>query len=112
MPPHQTPINSLVGVFDFQEALITQQLAVLANYIYIYQFEVVVFVGTIMSSIGASSAGIYVMEKRVKEKNTKRMEEEKERRGENVGTSTSSVGIIRGNKKVHPGGGDQQVTHN
>ncbi|CAL0327939.1 unnamed protein product [Lupinus luteus] len=58
-----------------------------------------------MSSIGASSAQIFVMRERQKEK-MKKMEEERKRR-ENVGTEeikivSSSAG--RSNKKVHPGG--------
>lgn len=51
-----------------------------------------------MSSIGARSAEIYLMEKRQKEK-LKRMEEERVRRGEVSGEErkVTSVG-----KKVHP----------
>ncbi|KAK7281040.1 hypothetical protein RIF29_08686 [Crotalaria pallida] len=57
-----------------------------------------------MSSIGASSAQIFVMRERQKEK-MKRMEEEKGRRGdastEERKVASSSVGR---SKKVHPGG--------
>ncbi|KAK7305970.1 hypothetical protein VNO77_43884 [Canavalia gladiata] len=55
-----------------------------------------------MSSIGARSAEIYVMEKRQKEK-MKRMEEERVRRGE-VSVEERKVGSYSaGKNKVHPG---------
>ncbi|KAF7839740.1 hypothetical protein G2W53_008222 [Senna tora] len=64
-----------------------------------------------MSSIGASSARIYVMEKRVKEKNLKRELMEADGRGDrNDVVGNSSVGI-RGNK-VHPTVGGEQVRSN
>ncbi|KAF7839662.1 uncharacterized protein G2W53_008144 [Senna tora] len=59
-----------------------------------------------MSSIRASSARIYVMEKRVKEKNLNRELMEADGRGDqNDVVGSSSVGI-RGNK-VHTSGGEQ-----
>ncbi|KAG4920164.1 hypothetical protein JHK87_048760 [Glycine soja] len=61
-----------------------------------------------MSSIGARSAEIYVMEKRQKEK-LKRMEVERVRRGE-VSTEERKVASSSvGKNKVHPGS-EQGVT--
>ncbi|RDX63765.1 hypothetical protein CR513_57768, partial [Mucuna pruriens] len=62
-----------------------------------------------MSSIGALSAEIFVMEKRQKEK-MKTMEEERVQRGE-VSAEERKVAISSaGKKKVHPGS-EQGVTH-
>ncbi|KAF7839670.1 uncharacterized protein G2W53_008152 [Senna tora] len=59
-----------------------------------------------IASLGQSSARIYVMEKRVKEKNLKRELMEADGRGDrNDVVGSSSVGI-RGNK-VHTSGGEQ-----
>lgn len=57
-----------------------------------------------MSSIGASSAGVYVMQKRQKEKMEK-MEEERARRGEKTEDNKAPRGgsALGKGKKVHPG---------
>ena len=64
-----------------------------------------------MSSIGARSAEIYILEKRQKEK-MKRMEEERVRRGEVSGEErkVSSSGV--GKNKVHPGSEQGATTDN
>ncbi|RDX58167.1 hypothetical protein CR513_62537, partial [Mucuna pruriens] len=56
----------------------------------------------IMSSIGARSAEIYVMEKRQKEK-MKRIEEERVRRGEVSAEERKVASSSVGKNKVHPG---------
>ncbi|PON65265.1 hypothetical protein PanWU01x14_117820 [Parasponia andersonii] len=62
-----------------------------------------------MSSIGASCAGVYVMQKRQKEK-MERMEEERARRGESQDNKVAGSGRSGGgsntlgrSKKIHPG---------
>lgn len=61
-----------------------------------------------MSSIGARSAEIYVMEKRQKEK-LKRMEVERVRRGEVSTEERKEISSSVGKNKVHPGS-EQGVT--
>ncbi|RYR35048.1 hypothetical protein HN51_031055 [Arachis hypogaea] len=63
-----------------------------------------------MSSIGASSAHIFVMKKRQEEK-MKRMEEERERRGEVSGEERKAVASFSVGKsnQVHPGVEEQVV---
>ncbi|ESW35614.1 hypothetical protein PHAVU_001G249700 [Phaseolus vulgaris] len=55
-----------------------------------------------MSSIGARSAEIYIMEKRQKEK-MKRMEEERVRRGEVSSEERKVTSSSVGKNKIHPG---------
>ncbi|OAY35893.1 hypothetical protein MANES_12G139400v8 [Manihot esculenta] len=58
-----------------------------------------------MSSIGAAYAEVYLMGKLQKEK-LKKAEEERRRRNSSTGSEekkVSSSGLIRSNKKVHPG---------
>ncbi|KAL2332796.1 hypothetical protein Fmac_014009 [Flemingia macrophylla] len=62
-----------------------------------------------MSSIGARSAEIYVMEKRQKEK-MKRMEEERVQRGEVSAEERKVASSSVGKNKVHPGS-EQGVPH-
>ena len=64
-----------------------------------------------MSSIGASSAHVFVMKKRQEEK-MKRMEEEREKRGEvdGEGRKVASFSVGKSNQ-VHPGE-EQGVTPN
>ncbi|CAJ1856971.1 unnamed protein product [Sphenostylis stenocarpa] len=55
-----------------------------------------------MSSIGARSAEIYILEKRQKEK-MKRMEEERVGRGEVSAEGRKVTGSSVGKNKIHPG---------
>lgn len=65
-----------------------------------------------MSSIGASSAAIVVMEKRAKEKNMKRKEEERAKNGYKVGDSGTVGSRGNNNHKIHPGGDKLFTTNN
>ncbi|MBA0551904.1 hypothetical protein Golob_022761 [Gossypium lobatum] len=55
-----------------------------------------------MSSVGASCAEVYVMQKRQKEK-MKRTEEEKASRGVEESTKPQPCTVVVGRSKVHPG---------